>query len=67
MSASIRDINKTLIKKLGLQARLAREERAKTDALFLSIGQGVIAADDQGKIIRINQAAINLLGFVSRN
>ena len=63
MSASIRDINKTLIDKLRLQARLAREERAKTDALFLSIGQGVIAADDQGKIIRINQAAINLLGF----
>lgn len=52
-----------LIKDLRLQASIAREERAKTEALFFSIGQGVVASDEQGKIIRINQAALKLLGY----
>ena len=52
-----------LIQRLRVQAAIAREERAKADALFLSIGQGVIATDEQGKIIRINQAALDILGY----
>ncbi|HUC87648.1 MAG TPA: ATP-binding protein [Candidatus Binatia bacterium] len=63
MTASASYPQKDLVKELRLQAALAREERAKTDALFLSIGHGVIAADEHGKIIRVNQAALKLLGF----
>ena len=63
MTASILDTHGDLIRKLRVQAAIAREERAKTDALFLSIGQGVIAADEHGKIIRVNQAALNMLGY----
>jgi PAS domain S-box-containing protein len=52
-----------LIKRLRIQAAIAREERARADALFLSIGQGVIATDEQGKIIRANQVALETLGY----
>ncbi|MDB5166192.1 MAG: hypothetical protein JWM37_264 [Candidatus Saccharibacteria bacterium] len=55
-----------LIKSFKVQAAIAREERAKTDALFLSIGEGVIATDENGKIIRVNQRAIDLLGYPRR-
>jgi PAS domain S-box-containing protein len=41
----------------------AEEERARADALFLSIGEGAIATDEQGKISRINQVAMDLFGF----
>lgn len=50
-----------LISKLKHQAKLALEERAKTDALLLSIGEGVIVTDEQGRIIRVNQATIDIL------
>jgi two-component system phosphate regulon sensor histidine kinase PhoR len=52
-----------LIKRLRVQAAIAREERARADALFLSIGQGVIATDEQGNIIRINQVALDIFGY----
>jgi PAS domain S-box-containing protein len=63
MTASSRITNQELIKELRLNASIAREERARTEALFFSIGQGVIAADEQGKITRINQTALKLLGY----
>ena len=37
--------------------------QARADALFLSIGVGAIATDDQGKIYRINDIALNILGY----
>jgi len=59
--------NTDLIQSLRVQAAIAREERAKTDALFLSIGEGIIATDENGKIIRINQRALDLLGYQKRD
>lgn len=38
-------------------------EKAKADALFLSIGEGVIATDERGKIMKVNEAALNILGY----
>ena len=37
--------------------------QAETEALFASIGEGVIATDNTGKITRVNQAALEILGF----
>lgn len=39
------------------------EERAKTEAVFMSIGEGAIATDEFGKITRINPAALRILGY----
>jgi PAS domain S-box-containing protein len=44
------------------KARLAAE-KAKADALFSSIGDGVIATDEHGKIMKANAAALDLLGY----
>lgn len=44
------------------KARLAAE-KAKADALFSSIGEGVIATDERGKIMKANAAALDLLGY----
>ena len=39
------------------------EEQAQAEALFNSIGDGAIAADEFGKITRINPTALHILGF----
>lgn len=52
-----------LIHSLKIQASIAREERARAEALFSSIGEGIIATDEVGKIIRVNQKALDILGF----
>ncbi len=57
----MRDIEK-IIKQLRENAEIADQERAKADSLFLSIGDGAISTDQQGKISRVNQAALTLLG-----
>jgi PAS domain S-box-containing protein len=44
------------------QSSAASRERAKTEALLSSIGEGVIATDEYGKITHVNQAALNILG-----
>ena len=36
---------------------------AESEALFLSIGEGAIVTDEQGRISRINQVALDILGF----
>jgi PAS domain S-box-containing protein len=38
-------------------------DSARMEALFASIGEGVIATDEQGMITRANQVALNLLGM----
>jgi PAS domain S-box-containing protein len=38
-------------------------ERAEADALFASIGEGIIATDVSGQITRVNDAALAILGF----
>lgn len=40
-----------------------KQEEAKANALFSSIGDGAIATDEAGRIFRVNHAAIQLLGF----
>lgn len=39
------------------------QERAETDVLFASIGDGIVASDSNGKITRVNKAALSLLGY----
>ncbi len=38
---------------------------AELEALFLSIGEGVIVTDEHGKISRINDCALKILGFTA--
>ncbi len=40
--------------------------KAKDDALLESIGEGVVAIDQEGKVIIVNRVAENLLGFTSK-
>ena len=39
------------------------QEMARSEALFLSIGDGAIATDEDGYIERVNTVALDLLGF----
>lgn len=39
------------------------EEQARTDALFRSIGDGVIATDEFGRVTRVNPSALLILGY----
>ena len=41
----------------------ADEQQAQTEALFNSIGDGAIATDEFGMIIRVNPTALNILGY----
>lgn len=43
--------------------RHMRQDTARLEALFASIGEGVIAADENGVITRINDVALKLLGY----
>ena len=45
------------------QRDVAEHESARLEALFASIGEGVIATDEAGNITRINQTALKLLGI----
>ncbi|HJQ08754.1 MAG TPA: ATP-binding protein [Candidatus Saccharimonadales bacterium] len=40
-------------------------KKAESDALFLSIGEGAIVTDEQGKISRVNQVALDILGYTA--
>jgi PAS domain S-box-containing protein len=55
-----------LSKQLRSQTSLVNEERARADALVSSIGEGVIATDENGKIIQVNQVALDILGYKRR-
>lgn len=59
------DINE-LLKELQVSAQRAVQEKAKTDALFTSMGEGAIATDENGVIYRVNQAALNILGLTEK-
>ncbi len=47
----------------GSEPDAIQQERARAEALFQSIGDGVITTDEHGKINRINAVALELLGF----
>jgi PAS domain S-box-containing protein len=42
------------------------EQRAETEALFTSIGDGAIATDEFGRITRVNPRALEILGYSDR-
>ncbi|MGI9027396.1 MAG: sensor histidine kinase [Candidatus Saccharimonadales bacterium] len=42
---------------------LVSRERAEAEALFFSIGEGAIATDELGNITRINNVALEILGY----
>jgi PAS domain-containing protein len=44
----------------------SNKDMAEADALFLSIGDGALVTDSRGRISRINQVALNILGFKRR-
>ena len=46
----------------NLPAEISTHERVRLEAVFASIGEGVIATDESGVITRVNQAALDLLG-----
>jgi PAS domain S-box-containing protein len=51
------------MKRLQAVVGLVTQERARTDAVFASIGEGAITTDENGKIRRINQMAMDMLGY----
>lgn len=56
------DLSGPLVEQLKDIAGKIGEEKAKADAIFTSIGDGAIATDEKGNIVRINQIALNMLG-----
>jgi PAS domain S-box-containing protein len=42
------------------------QKQAETEALFLSIGEGAIVTDEQGRVARINQVALDILGYTAK-
>lgn len=45
----------------------AVEAYAQADALFSSIGDGAVATDEFGRITKINQAGLNILGYKEKD
>ena len=43
------------------------QDMARTEALFLSIGDGAISTDEEGCIERVNQTALTILGFEEKD
>ncbi len=55
-----------LLKELQDSTLRAVQEKAKTEALFASMGEGAIATDEHGVIYRINKTALNILGLTEK-
>jgi len=53
--------------KAAAERKLLAQERAESEALFSSIGEGIIATDGDGKITRINDAALGILGYTEKD
>jgi PAS domain S-box-containing protein len=49
--------------KLAKLSASIREDQDEAEALFLSIGEGAIVTDSHGRLSRINQVALKILGF----
>jgi PAS domain S-box-containing protein len=54
------------VEKLRATAHEAELERAKADALFASIGDGAVVTDEHGRISRVNQVALDILGYTEK-
>lgn len=53
----------SLSQQLKKQSALARAEKAKSEALLASIGEGLIATNETGDIVQVNQIALDLLKY----
>lgn len=62
----MQDLTK-LISDLHEHSKHVVQERARAEALFVNIGDGAIVTDENGKISRINQSALNLLGYKEKD
>lgn len=51
----------TRIQRVAAEKERVERARAETDAMFSSIGQGVIVTDSDGNVYRVNQAALDIL------
>ncbi len=51
------------LNKTTLLNALVRHERARANALFVSIGEGVIVTDARGRISKINAVGAHILGY----
>ena len=54
---------KVLVKELIQQGKVAGEAKAKDAAILASIGDGLVAVDKEGKILMVNNAFENLVGW----
>lgn len=52
----------TKLDRLKQRASAPKHQQAQADALFASIGEGAITTDEEGKINRVNQVALDQLG-----
>jgi len=58
----MKEKNESLKKKYESLAE-SLQERARSDALFWSIGEGAVTTDADGKVVRINTVALRALGI----
>ncbi|MEX2054836.1 MAG: PAS domain-containing protein, partial [Candidatus Andersenbacteria bacterium] len=56
----------SLIRELKERKKDVEQDKAKTEAVLDSIGEGMIATDPNGSIILVNPAATRMLGFSAR-
>jgi len=57
-----KELNKTL-GDLAERTKMIENERVKDEAILTSIGEGLLATDEEGKITLINRAAQEMLGY----
>jgi PAS domain S-box-containing protein len=57
---------RSVLRKASRPDLILRKDQSESDALFLSIGEGALVTDSEGRISRINQVALDILGFKAR-
>jgi PAS domain S-box-containing protein len=55
-----------ILEDLEVEKLTVENERIKDEALLASIGEGMVAVDESGKVIKINDQAEHLLGWKSK-
>src|SRR6185369_1720198 len=61
------DVRRAVPPRPATATEAPEHDSARLEALFASIGEGVIATNERGIITRINQAALDLLGVRRRD
>ncbi|HUD07308.1 MAG TPA: ATP-binding protein [Candidatus Saccharimonadales bacterium] len=63
MTGKLDQTKESLLKRVRTLLIFNHAEKAKSNALFESMGEGVIATDNMGRVVRTNQAATDILGY----